>query len=106
MRAMAQAAVGTTAASASVYAVAVHWIVSSEAPKDCESRRSATLTIVMSSTAITLPTTVTARVRFRAVDGTGAGRAGVTAGAVAGISPTSPAVPGLSPRTGARPARS
>ncbi len=63
IRLIAQPAVGMTAASASVYAVAVHWMVSSGAPKDSESRRSATLTIVMSSTDMTVPRTTTATTR-------------------------------------------
>ncbi len=63
IRPIVQAAVGMTAASASVYAVAVHWMVSSGAPKDSERWRSATLTIVMSSTDMIVPRTTTVTTR-------------------------------------------
>ncbi|CAM5644055.1 hypothetical protein SAURM35S_09887 [Streptomyces aurantiogriseus] len=69
IRAITHAVVGMTAARASVYAVAVHWIVSSGAPNASESLRIAMLTIVMSSTDITVPMITTRIVRFSADEG-------------------------------------
>lgn len=74
-RPIAQAAAGMTAASARVYAVAVHWMVSSGAPNASERWRSATLTIVMSSTDMIVPRTTTATTRWRTAGEAAAGAA-------------------------------